>query len=99
LLKVKKKQYTMTIVDKLMPDMDPDKLKKGAKTADAYYRGFVKMSGYSWAIAIATAGVAYAGWKMFGPKDTHDHHFPQHPPHQSPSPSPPQSQTDQNTKH
>lgn len=70
----------MTIVDKILPELDPEKMKKGVKTADQYYRGFIKMSGYSWAIAIVFGGAAYAGWKLFGPKTPDQHQkATQHP--------------------
>jgi hypothetical protein len=39
-----------------------------AQRMSQYYTGFARMSGYSWAIAIISGGVAYAFWKFFTPK-------------------------------
>lgn len=57
----------MEILDKFLgiENMDKGKLISDAKRYDQYYRAFVKVSGYSWAFAIITGGVAFGAWKLF----------------------------------
>jgi len=49
-----------------------------ARRADRYYSAFVRVSGYSWAIALLSGGVALGLWKIFHP---HKHilHHDKHP--------------------
>lgn len=44
-----------------------EQMSQRAKASDEYYRKFIKMSGYSWAIALVTGGVALGLWRLFSP--------------------------------
>eukprot|EP00026_Physarum_polycephalum_P021899 Phypoly_transcript_25508.p1 GENE.Phypoly_transcript_25508~~Phypoly_transcript_25508.p1 ORF type:complete len:108 (+),score=18.40 Phypoly_transcript_25508:117-440(+) len=63
----------MGIDDAHMKD-NTGKVLTQAKKFDRYYSSFVRVSGYSWAIAIMAGGLAFGAWKLFGsrgPKETH----------------------------